>query len=168
MCQGGCEVVFKQRECEIWYKNKKVLTGEAIGPGGLWLLPIDGRTSLDAAPQAAPQNPPFLANATVYTLPYKQQKVKYMHQTFFAMPPPTLEKAITNKQLLGFPCMNLKDLRKHLPPSPATPKGRMKKPKAGIRSTTKDNELVEKIEEDMHPQDGVSCLDRVEISNNIF
>ena len=54
LCKGGCKVIFKENECEVWYKNKKVLTGEAIGPGGLWLLPIDGRTSLDAAPMEAP------------------------------------------------------------------------------------------------------------------
>ena len=84
------------------------------------------------------------------------------------MPPQTLEKAINNNQLTGFPCMNVKDLRKHLPPSPATPKGRMKKPRAGIRSTRKEDELVEQYEEDMHPKDGVSCSDDVEIANNIF
>ena len=64
--------------------------------------------------------------------------------------------------------MNLKDIRKDLPPSPATSKGRMKKPRAGIRSTTKNDELVEEIEEDMHPKDGVSCSEKVEITNNIF
>ena len=42
----------------------------------------------------------------------------------FSMPAPTLEKAIANKQLSGFPCENIEDIRRHLPPSPATPKGR--------------------------------------------
>ena len=78
---------------------------------------------------AAKQNPPNIAAATLYTLPYKQQKIKYMHQTFFAMPVATLEKAINNNQLKGIPMMNIKDIWRHLPPSPATPKGRMKKPR---------------------------------------
>ena len=47
---------------------------------------------------------------------------------FFAMPPSTLEKAISNNQLKGFPMTNIKDIRRHLPPSPATPKGRVKNP----------------------------------------
>ena len=64
--------------------------------------------------------------------------------------------------------MNLKDIRRHLPPSPATPKGRTKKPRAGISSTTKNDELVKNIEEDMHPKDGVSCSEEFEITNNIF
>ena len=71
LCQGGCEVIFKEKECEVWYKKRKVLTGRAIGPGGLWILPINEREPLEAASKAAPQNPPSLANATVYTLPYK-------------------------------------------------------------------------------------------------
>ena len=23
LCKGGCEVIFKENECEVWYKNKK-------------------------------------------------------------------------------------------------------------------------------------------------
>ena len=71
--------------------------------------------------------------------------------------------------------MNLKDIRRHLPPSPATPKGRMKKPKGGIRSTRKDElkraakEAKEALEmdEDMHPKhkDKTSEGEKV---NNIF
>jgi len=129
LCKGGCKVIFKEEVCEVIYKNKIVLTGRAVGPGDLWLLPIDGAANLEEEERHAQQNPQSIAAATVYTLPYKQQRVKYMHQTFFAMPPATLEKAIANDQLKGFPCMNLKDVRRHLPPSPATPKGRMKKTK---------------------------------------
>ena len=102
-------------------------------------MPIDGRKHLEEATTATNQNPPNIAAATLYTLPYKQQKVKYMHQTFFAMPAATLEKAINNNQLKGIPMMNVKDIRRHLLPSPATPKGRMKRPRGGIRSTRRQN-----------------------------
>ena len=126
LCRGGCVVIFKDKICEVWYRGALVLTGKDVGPGGLWILPIDGRASLDEEEIKQEQNPPSIAGATVYTLPYKQQKVKYMHQTFFAMSPTMLEKAINNNQLKGFPMINTKDIRRHLPPSPATPKGRMK------------------------------------------
>ena len=126
LCKGGCKVILEEDTCKIFYKGALVLTGRAVGPGGLWILPTNDATTLDVEEQNKPQNPPSIAAATVYTLPHKQQKVKYMHQTFFAMPPPTLEKAISNNQLKGFPCMNLKEIRRHLPPSPATPKGRRK------------------------------------------
>ena len=102
MCRGGCIVLFKDNICEVWYRGKLVLTGKDVGPGGLWILLIDERANLDKEEPKQEQNPPSIAADTVYTLPYKQQKVKYMHQTFFAMPPTTLEKAISNNQLKVF------------------------------------------------------------------
>ena len=151
LTRGGCIVIFRDEICEIFYNNKLVLTGRSVGPGGLWVVPINGQEQPLAQATEISQNPPPLAAATVYTLPYKQQKMRYMHQTFFAMPAQTLEKAIQNDQLRGFPCMNVKDIRKHLAPSPATAKGRMKKPKQGIRSTRK-NQCEEVMDaEDMHP-----------------
>ena len=129
LCRGGCVVIFKDKICEVWYRGTLALTGKDVGPGGLWIMPIDERASLDEEEIKQEQNPPSIAAATVYTLPHKQQKVKCMHQTFFAMPPTTLEKAISNNQLKGFPMMNIKDIRKHLPPSLVTPKSRMKRPR---------------------------------------
>jgi hypothetical protein len=41
----------------------------------------------------------------MYTLPFKQQQLKYMHQAFFSPPISTLFKAINNNQLQGFPMM---------------------------------------------------------------
>ena len=141
-------------------------------------MPIDGRFSRDEEePAKERQNPPSIAAATVHTLPYKRQKVKYMHHTFFAMSPATLEKAIiSNNQLKEFPMMNLKDIRRHLPPSPATPKGRMKRPRGGIRSTRqkRKDEFEKKLEEqllvdeDMHPAAGSTASEGVILSNNMF
>ena len=59
----------------------------------------------------------------------------------FAMLPTTLEKAISKNQLKGIPMMNVKDIYKHLPPSPATSKGRMKKPRGGVRSTRREKKI---------------------------
>ena len=92
------------------------------------------------------------------------------------MPPATLEKAINNNQLKGFPMMNVKDIRRHLPPSPATPKGRMKRPRGGIRSTRKKNktefemewEEQKRIDEDMHPTNGSTASEGVNKINNVF
>ena len=76
--------------------------------------------------------------ASLYTLPYKQNQLKYMHQSFFNAPLQMLIDASLNNQLTGVPFINNPDfIQKYLAPSPATPKGRMKKPKAGIRSTRK-------------------------------
>ena len=44
--------------------------------------------------------------------------------------------------------MTVKHVKKYLAPSPATPKGRMKRPRAGFRSTTKKKEQHEKVREE--------------------
>ena len=59
-----------------------------------------------------------------------------MHQEFLNEPIKILIYAAHNNQLTGIPFINNADnIRKYLAPSPATPKIRTKKPKAGIRST---------------------------------
>lgn len=92
-------------------ENILVLMGRSVGSGDLWIVPIDGKEQIIAQASTITQNPLQLAAATVYTLPYKQQKMRYMHQTFMTMPAPTLEKAVQNNQFRGFPCMNVKDIR---------------------------------------------------------
>ncbi|KAL7500917.1 hypothetical protein ACHAWT_008970 [Skeletonema menzelii] len=69
-------------------------------------------------------------------MPTKQQAMKYIHQCLFSPPIPTLLRAIENDQLKSFPhIQRTKDVRRHLAASPATAKGHMKKPRAGLRST---------------------------------
>ena len=52
--------------------------GRAVGPGDLWLYPIDGHSALDENAEAtAPSSPPSIATTTFYILPYKQEEVKY-------------------------------------------------------------------------------------------
>jgi hypothetical protein len=79
--------------------------------------------------------------ANVYT-----QQLKFMHQAFFNPPIHTLIKAINNGQLEGIPFMKADLVRKYLAPSPATSKGRMKRPRTGIRSTRKKDKLDETSE----------------------
>eukprot|EP00804_Cyclotella_cryptica_P006049 CCRYP_000271-RA/>CCRYP_000271-RA protein AED:0.21 eAED:0.21 QI:0/0/0/1/0/0/7/0/881 len=91
---------------------------------------------------------PYAAN--LYTLPYKQQQLKYIHQSFFSPPLHTLIKAINNGQLEGIPFMKADLVRKYLAPSPATSKGRMKRPRQGIRSRQRPHMATEK---EYPPQD---------------
>ena len=72
--------------------------------------------------------------------------------------------------------MNVKYIHRHLPPPPATPTGRMKKPRGGIRSTQREKkdefekELEEqiKLDEDMHPATGSTASEGVPMNNNMF
>ena len=70
-------------------------------------------------------------------LPYCKNQLKYIHQTLFDSPIETLIKAIDNNQIKGFSFMKPTMVLKYLAPYPATSKGHMKQPRAGIRSTQK-------------------------------
>ena len=84
----------------------------------------------------ADDNVRHTAATSLYILPYKQQQMKYIHQTFYNLPPPTLIEAISNGQLRGIPLMKPQLICRYLAPPPATPKGRMKRPRPGIKSTS--------------------------------
>ena len=175
-CEAGCKVVFDIDECRVYYNNELVLVGGRDRTSRLWKLPINPRqkpslprvvSELDInIPTHVQQHTAF----TVYTLPYKQQQLKYMHQTFFNLPIPTLLKAIENKQLEGIPFMKTELIKKYLARSPATSKGGMKHPRTGIRSTRETRaqrrarlrrELPETVPI-QHPQD------KNDSSNNVF
>jgi len=68
----------------------------------LWRLPINPISPKEKEPaqhlNLATTNEQIrhTAATSLYTLPYKQQQMKYMHQTFLNLPPATLLKAIIN------------------------------------------------------------------------
>ena len=157
-CEAGYKVIFDADECRVYYKDNLVLLGGKDKTTALWKLPINPTTNqmhnqqglqLKALDFCSTNNAYTIslhtqqanmhsAYASLYTLPYKQNQLKYMHQSFFNAPLQMLIDASLNNQLTGVPFINNPDfIQKYLAPSTATPKGRMKKPKAGIRSTRK-------------------------------
>ena len=147
--EEGCKLIFDTNECRVYYKGKIVLAGGKDNNTALWKLPINPKTNptpnrqryhLEAfnicTEKGKQQSTLHTANASLYTLPYKQNQIKYMHQAFFNAPIKMIIDASHNNQFTVIPFINNADnIRKYLAPSPETPKGRMKKPKAGIRST---------------------------------
>eukprot|EP00804_Cyclotella_cryptica_P013523 CCRYP_017243-RA/>CCRYP_017243-RA protein AED:0.41 eAED:0.30 QI:0/0/0/1/1/1/5/0/1642 len=111
-CDAGCQVTLDQQSCKIYYQGALVLTGTRDETTGLWKVPIHphqpphpGQHSKPSSPHAAPHIAACHTALNVYTLPSKQQQLKYMHQAFFSPPIATLLKAINNNQLQGFPLM---------------------------------------------------------------
>eukprot|EP00804_Cyclotella_cryptica_P015897 CCRYP_006383-RA/>CCRYP_006383-RA protein AED:0.07 eAED:-0.04 QI:0/0/0/1/0/0/2/0/1375 len=149
-CDAGCQIIFDADECQVNYKGKVVLSGNRDPSSGLWRVPINptkpvhNLTQLNLSPTHSQEQ--YASN--LYTLPFKQQQVKYIHQAFFSPPIHTLLKAISNGQLEGVPYMKSDLIRKYLAPSPATSKGRMKRPRMGIRSTRTG---ANKEPDPMHP-----------------
>lgn len=136
---AGCQVLFTMHEVRVLHHGRCVLTGKRHPATGLWLLPLSKKPMQPSFDIITPTAQPITAAAhNAYTMPTKQQALKYIHQCLFSPPIPTLLRAIENNQLKSFPhIQRTKDVRRHLAASPATAKGHMKKPRAGLRSTRK-------------------------------
>ena len=117
-----------------------VLVGGRDKATALWKLPINPlgvpgqvlRTIKSIEIHLQPNQSMHHMAHNIYTLPYKQNQLKYTHQSFFGPPIATLLSAIHNSQLDDIPFTKVDLVCKYLPPSPATPKGHMKHPRAGI------------------------------------
>ena len=135
-CDAGCKVMFDKEECRVYFKNKLVLVGGRDVATGLWQLPINlaeqarpASSIVDHLDLQVPTNQIHHAANGLYTMPYKQNQLKYMHQAFFSLPIQQIVDAAMNNRLEVIPFLSKPNLvRKYLPPSPATPKGRMKRP----------------------------------------
>ena len=129
----GCQ------DCRVYYKGELVLAGGRDEQSGMWKLPINpinknnDNTDLDLAPTNKGVDH---TASNLYTLPYKQQQLKYMHQALFNPPIATIIDAANNNQLHGIPFLGKPELvRIYLAPSAATAKGRMKRQRANTRTT---------------------------------
>jgi hypothetical protein len=103
-CDNGCEVTFTKKACKVTIEGKTVLEGPRDPHTKLWHLPINPTVAQTTDPTSTPQQghtDHIAMNA--YTMPTKQQAIKYMHQTLFCPPIPTLIAAIENEQLRTFP-----------------------------------------------------------------
>ena len=152
-CEAGCKVIFDANECRVYYKVNLVSEGGKYKNMALWKLPINPTANPTHKQQGhhiealnictarwKQKSNLHTANSSLHTLPYKQNQLKYMYQEFFNATIKMLIEAALNNQLTGIRFINNSDsIHKYLAPSPATPKGRTKNPKAGIRSTRKTN-----------------------------
>ena len=100
-CDAGGKVIFDQQTCKVIYQGKTVLQGNRDPKTQLWTLPINPTADHTNNRTTAPQldNAPTNIALNAYTMPTKQQAVKFMHQVFFCPPIHTLIKAINNRQL---------------------------------------------------------------------
>ena len=112
-CDAGCRVAFDEEECRVYYKGELVLAGGRDEKSGMWKLPINpiNKNNDNAYLDLAPTNKGSDHTASnLYTLPYKQQQLKYMHQAFFNPPIATIIDAAKNNQLHGIPFLGKPEL----------------------------------------------------------
>ena len=129
-CEAGYKVIFDTNEYKVYYKGKLVLARGKDNNTALWKLPINPKTKPIPNRQGhhieslkicnagcKKQSTLHKANSSLYTLPYKQNQLKYMHQAFFNAPIKMLIDAAHNNQLTGVPFINNADnIRKYLAP----------------------------------------------------
>ena len=121
-----------------------MLVGDICPTTQLWRLPINPAKKPTATSCTATMDLHLYPGQAdnhqaynVYTIPHKQNQLKYMHQSFLNAPIPTILTAIKNGHLDGIPLMKTELINKYLARSAVTSKGRMKRPRSGIRSTRK-------------------------------
>ena len=90
---AGCKVMFDKEECRVYFENKLVLVGGRDIATGLWQLPINPSEQtkptssiVDHLDLNVPRNQVHHAANGLYTIPYTQNQLKYMHQAFFSLP----------------------------------------------------------------------------------
>ena len=139
-CDAGYAVGFNRHLCAVFDANNKcVLHGPRDQLTQLWSLPTNPRRPPPARRTTTDNTTPtpiapFVAN-NVHTIPHLQNRVKYMHQTFFCPPTQTLINAANLGFLDNMPFLTPELILKHLEKTPATAKGRMKLRSMGLRST---------------------------------
>ncbi|KAL7425501.1 hypothetical protein ACHAXH_000250 [Discostella pseudostelligera] len=143
-CDAGYTVTFDALQCCVLDGPEIVLKGGRDPTTKLWRLPLRPATKPTTECAAnmvthVPANtgtptPTSCAN-NVHTIPHLQNRVKYMHQAFFCPPIQTLLRAANLGFLDNIPFLQPDLIHKHLTPSSATAKGRLKLTPTGHYST---------------------------------
>ena len=87
-CDASCQIIFDVNECPVIYKGNIVLSGTRDPISGLWRVPINPTAKVNTLTHLdlATTKPQEQYAANLYTLPFKQQQLKCMHQAFFSPP----------------------------------------------------------------------------------
>ena len=143
-CDTGYTVIFDALECRVLDGPEIVLKGGRDPTTKLWRLPLCPATkpTTECAAKRVTHMPanthtptPTSCANNVHTIPHLQNRVKYMHQAFFCPPIQTLLRAANLGFLDNIPFLQPDLIHKHLTPSSATAKGRLKLTPTGHYST---------------------------------
>ena len=150
LCNAGCIVTFDKDKCDVKYNDTVILRGYKDAATDLWTLPLTAEAMQTALPRSSPfidralhdLNPTLVhpgVNLATFTHSVRTRAngVKFAHQSLCSPRISTLLKAVRKGFLRGCPNLSEKLILKYLNPSPATTKGHMKRPRHGIRSTSR-------------------------------
>ena len=150
LCNAGCIVTFDKNKCDVLYNDKVILRGYKDAATDLWTLPLTADAMQSALPRSSPvidcalhDNGTALVHLGVdlatftHSVRTRANGVKFAHQSLCSPRISTLLKAVRKGFLKGCPNLSEHLILKYLNPSPATTKGHMKRPRHGIRSTSR-------------------------------
>ncbi len=120
LCDAGCEANFTKTTVNVTLNGTLILQGNRCLKTGLWNVPL--------------QAPEHQANSIMGTAKVAEQ-VAFSHAALFSPSISTLEQALGNNYVRGFPGLTLHTLRKHTPNSVATAKGHLDNTRANQQST---------------------------------
>ena len=122
LADAGCTATFNKHYLIIKWRGRELLKGNRCPHTGLWQVPL--------------QTKPFHHQAHTITNTSKASDlVKFSHSALFSPVISTLEKALQNHYIKGFPGLTAAALKKYPPHSVATAKGHLDQARANTQST---------------------------------
>ena len=144
LCNAGCEVTFTKIDWKVKHLGRIILRGRKCTRTGLWMINLNNTAKFTPSirnPQKLQTANTLIQHTTEHIIKNviptssKLTLAMYHHQTLGSPPLPTIVKACRNNQLNTFPGLDSTLIFRHLPPSRATEKGHMIRPRSGIQST---------------------------------
>lgn len=132
--QAGCKIIFDDSAVRIYHKGKCIIQGCRHPTTGLWIVPLSQAIAQQQQLPTTPSAHLDLASSA-YTMPTKQQATSYMHQCLSSPPISSLLQASRSGFLESFPHLSPRDITTYLAPSPATPKGHLRRQRKHHRTT---------------------------------
>jgi hypothetical protein len=126
LCKAGCQFTFGEKECVVSKNGNELIKGTKDIKNGPWYVPLT-----NGATKYAIQGGTHQASSAYHTATM-EEPFKFMHQCLNLPTVGTLCKALDSDQLIGFPHMTSKLVRKYLPKSTATAKGHMNRNCKGL------------------------------------
>ena len=144
LCNAGCEVTFTKIDCQVKYLGRIILRCSKCTRTGLWMINITNTAKF--TPDISNTQKIQTANTLIQpttdhiiknVIPTSSKPIlaMYHHQTLDSPPVPIIVKACRNNQLNTFPSLDSTLILGHLPPSIATAKWHMIRPRSSIQST---------------------------------
>ena len=128
--------VYKEEDVLITCKGKPILIG-IRDERGRYRIPLDQRRKGRWRPRIPTQAESIkLAQAnSVYDLPSTEQAIKWMHAVCGYPVKSTWVKAVQAGNFVGWPMLNVRNVKKYYPETSETPKGHMAQTRKNVRST---------------------------------